>query len=97
MYTQCPDCRASFRVTAAVLQQAAGRVRCGGCGHAFNALERLSKAAPGGTDAGSGGNGRPLLLDAAFNEDSAAGSVRIEDTGVEWQVVEEGEERKSVV
>jgi predicted Zn finger-like uncharacterized protein len=82
MYTQCPECRASFRVTAAVLQQAAGRVRCGGCGHAFNALERLSGTAPGT-------GGRSLLDD--FDSLSSTDNVRIEDTGVEWQILEDEE------
>ena len=83
MYTQCPDCRASFRVTAAVLQQAAGRVRCGGCGYAFNALERLSEAPPD--------NGDKRGLPDDFDALSATDNVRIEDTGVEWQVVEDDE------
>ena len=46
MYTQCPDCSTAFRVTADVLKQAAGKVRCGGCGNAFNALEYLSESMP---------------------------------------------------
>lgn len=46
MYTQCPDCSVAFRVTAEVLRQAAGKVRCGGCGIAFNALEHLSELKP---------------------------------------------------
>ena len=46
MYTQCPDCGTSFRVTAVVLKQAAGKVRCGGCGNAFNALAYLSEDKP---------------------------------------------------
>ena len=46
MYTQCPDCGTSFRVTAVVLKQAAGKVRCGGCGNAFNALAYLSELKP---------------------------------------------------
>ncbi len=46
MYTQCPDCGTSFRVTAKVLKQAAGKVRCGGCGQAFNALAYLSETKP---------------------------------------------------
>ena len=46
MYTQCPDCGTSFRVTAVVLKQAAGKVRCGGCGNAFNALAHLSEIKP---------------------------------------------------
>jgi predicted Zn finger-like uncharacterized protein len=46
MYTQCPECDVAFRVTAKVLKQAAGKVRCGGCGIAFNALEHLSEEIP---------------------------------------------------
>lgn len=46
MYTQCPECGTAFRVTAEVLRQAAGRVRCGGCGNAFNALDFLSEEKP---------------------------------------------------
>jgi hypothetical protein len=33
-------------VTAVVLKQAAGKVRCGGCGNAFNALAYLSESKP---------------------------------------------------
>jgi len=46
MYTQCPECSVAFRVTADVLKQAAGKVRCGSCGIAFNALEHLSETKP---------------------------------------------------
>ncbi len=46
MYTQCPECGTSFHVTADVLKQAIGKVRCGGCGIAFNALEYLSEQKP---------------------------------------------------
>ena len=46
MYTQCPHCSTAFRVTAQVLKQAGGKVRCGGCGAAFNALEFLSEEKP---------------------------------------------------
>ena len=42
MFTQCPDCQTTFRVSAKLLQQAGGRVRCDGCGNAFNALESLA-------------------------------------------------------
>ena len=47
MYTECPECEVAFRVTADVLKQAAGKVRCGGCGVAFNALAHLSEEMPG--------------------------------------------------
>ena len=43
MYTQCPECGTSFRVTAEVLKMAGGKVRCGGCSSAFNALAYLSE------------------------------------------------------
>jgi predicted Zn finger-like uncharacterized protein len=46
MFTQCPECSTAFRVTAEVLKRAAGQVRCGGCGIAFNALEHLSEERP---------------------------------------------------
>lgn len=46
MFTQCPDCSTTFRVTADVLKQAVGKVRCGACGNAFNALEFLSENKP---------------------------------------------------
>ena len=49
MYTQCPDCSTAFRVSAEVLKQAAGKVRCGGCGNAFNALDYLSEQKPAPT------------------------------------------------
>jgi predicted Zn finger-like uncharacterized protein len=46
MYSQCPDCLARFRVTAAELRAAHGTVRCGRCGSAFDALARLSDTVP---------------------------------------------------
>jgi predicted Zn finger-like uncharacterized protein len=46
MYSQCPECQTRFRVTAEVLRAAHGTVRCGRCGSAFDALERLSDTPP---------------------------------------------------
>jgi len=46
MYSQCPDCQTRFRVTADALRAARGTVRCGRCGCAFDALERLSDFIP---------------------------------------------------
>jgi predicted Zn finger-like uncharacterized protein len=46
MYSQCPECHTRFRVTAEVLRVAHGTVRCGRCGNAFDALERLSDTVP---------------------------------------------------
>jgi predicted Zn finger-like uncharacterized protein len=41
VFTQCPECQTTFRVTAAMLRAAQGRVRCGRCSQVFNALESL--------------------------------------------------------
>jgi predicted Zn finger-like uncharacterized protein len=53
MFTRCPHCHTLFRVTAGVLAQAGGDVRCGRCGASFNALPHLSDDAPGGMKAGT--------------------------------------------
>ena len=41
MLTRCPACATHFRVTAEQLKARSGRVRCGECQHAFNALDAL--------------------------------------------------------
>lgn len=43
MYTQCPQCNTVFRIHTDQLSQARGQVRCGMCGHCFNALESLTE------------------------------------------------------
>jgi len=112
MYTQCPDCSTAFRVTATVLKQAAGKVRCGGCGYAFNALEYLSESMPEQPAANDveenlpelkpepleNDDGLPTSISAEQSAallktlDELAGSdIRIEDTGVEWRVLDEEE------
>ena len=111
MYTQCPDCSTAFRVTADVLKQAAGKVRCGGCGNAFNALAYLSESmpeqpAPVEADAAlpelqpesPPTDGLPVSISAEQSAallktlDELAGSdIRIEDTGVEWRVLDDDE------
>ena len=113
MYTQCPECGTAFRVTAEVLRQAAGKVRCGGCGNAFNALDFLSEQKPivpaptQFREAPAESEPEPPRLEAdeppeAISAersaallktlDELAGSdIRIEDTGIEWRVLDEGE------
>ena len=111
MYTQCPECGAAFRVTANVLRQAAGKVRCGSCRSAFNALDYLSEDKPATvvrTDSEPQlpeltpeptdeleSRAAPKTISAAQSAallkalDQLAGDdVRIEDTGVEWRVLE---------
>lgn len=115
MYTQCPECDVAFRVTAEVLKQAAGKVRCGGCGIAFNALLYLSEENPTTTRRADPApdntefNFRPpaeLEADTPPKSISAAQSaallktldqlagddIRIEDTGVEWRVLDPDED-----
>lgn len=46
MYTQCPTCRTLFRVTAAQLQAAGGKVRCGACHAVFHAPSHLRHVLP---------------------------------------------------
>ena len=93
MYTQCPECLTAFRVTAGLLQQASGRVRCGSCGQAFNALEHLSEEPPPVDDATEGesvtGPDAPDPLANTFTDLEEFDDIRIEDTGVEWRVVDE--------
>ena len=112
MYTQCPDCSTAFRVTADILRKAAGKVRCGGCGNAFNALEFLSESMPEQAPRKEPEDDLPELtpepLSAKKNVpasisaeqsaallktlDELAGSdIRIEDTGVEWRVLDDDE------
>jgi predicted Zn finger-like uncharacterized protein len=103
MYTQCPECDVAFRVTAEVLRQAAGKVRCGGCGIAFNALEHLSEEKPQPPistesepelpelEADSPPRAISAEQSAALLKtlDQLAGSdIRIEDTGIEWRVLD---------
>jgi hypothetical protein len=42
MFTQCPHCLAVYEPTPFLLARGRGRLQCGGCGHEFDALERLS-------------------------------------------------------
>jgi predicted Zn finger-like uncharacterized protein len=121
MYTQCPECEVAFRVTVEVLKQAAGKVRCGGCGIAFNALEHLSEEKPKATVRSDPepnlpeltpeepgkleADTRPKSISAKQSAallktlDQLAGEdIRIEDTGVEWRVIDDeddGSEAKS--
>ncbi len=43
LFTRCPDCDTTFRVTDEVLKKANGQVRCGRCASVFNALAELRR------------------------------------------------------
>ncbi len=86
MFTQCPDCQTTFRVSEEVLQKADGRVRCGGCGNAFHALKHLSQKDADQAEESDSDQNKQLLETL----DKIAGpEVRLEDTGTEWRVLED--------
>jgi len=104
VYTQCPECQTAFRVTVQVLQKAGGRVRCGGCGQAFSAIDHLSDKVPGtasnpssgsknaaSEDSGEDFEAKSKALLETLDELAGPQDVRIEDTGVEWRVLGEDE------
>jgi predicted Zn finger-like uncharacterized protein len=104
VYTQCPECQTAFRVTVQVLQKAGGRVRCGGCGQAFSALDHLSDKVPGtasnpssgskeaaGEDSGEDFEAKSKALLETLDELAGPQDIQIEDTGVEWRVLGEDE------
>lgn len=46
MYTQCPLCDTQYRISAAELKAALGKVRCAHCDSVFNALSHLTDTPP---------------------------------------------------
>jgi predicted Zn finger-like uncharacterized protein len=87
VYTQCPYCDLAFRVMAPDLSRASGRVSCAGCSRDFNALEKLTEDPP--AVAGVADDASSLL--DTLNEFAGGHEIRIEDTGVEWRVIDEDE------
>ena len=118
MYTQCPDCGISFRVTAVVLKQATGKVRCGGCGNAFNALAYLSESKPDPSERTEADGSLPELTPDPIDVESDASptsispeqsaallktldqlageNIRLEDTGIEWRVINDDEDDEQI-
>lgn len=45
LFTRCPDCETTFRITADALRKANGQVRCGRCARVFNAYNELRRRA----------------------------------------------------
>jgi predicted Zn finger-like uncharacterized protein len=91
MYTQCPHCDTAFRVTAPDLQRASGRVQCRGCGRDINALERLTEDPP---EAARTAETQSII--ESLEVLTGSHEIRIEDTGVEWRVVEDGEDEDAI-
>ncbi len=91
MYTQCPECHVAFRVTANILQQAAGNVRCGNCSTAFSAITYLSETMPAvrppDVQEKRSESESSRRLRESLDELTGPEDVRIEDTGIEWRVL----------
>jgi predicted Zn finger-like uncharacterized protein len=47
LFTGCPKCRTTFRVTTQQLQSSGGQVRCGFCSQVFDAFATLTAQEPG--------------------------------------------------
>lgn len=65
MLTRCPACVTTFRVTAEQIKLRAGRVRCGQCQHAFNALDTLIDEFASTPTAAPAPNTEPISAPAA--------------------------------
>src|SRR5688572_20066104 len=51
LFTRCPECETTFRVTDETLKKANGQVRCGRCASVFNAYTELQD--PGAKSSGA--------------------------------------------
>ncbi len=65
MHTRCPGCQAGYELTAALLAEASGVVRCGNCGKTFNTLSHLFDESPTEHAEPIRGGGMPPLLEHA--------------------------------
>lgn len=62
MFTRCPACAALFELTPGELAEAAGVVRCSGCGKTFNSLANLFDRQPDADEPPLRGQGMPPVL-----------------------------------
>ncbi len=74
LYTGCPKCRTTFRVTTQQLQASVGQVRCGFCGDVFDAFATLTAQEPR-ADAASAGEAAPVRESPATPPPPVPGSV----------------------
>lgn len=97
LYTRCPACETTFRVTEAALQQAGGKVRCGRCTHIFDAGDSLTDRLEDPDDAeatgaadidsravaddGPGDDDSEPVGDSAGDDDSERGGDTDDSTG----------------
>lgn len=80
MFTQCPECQTTFRVTAAMVRAAQGRVRCGRCKTVFDAMTFLMES--GATDpAGESAEEELTLEDEDIPESAMEFDLTDDDLG----------------
>jgi len=92
MYTQCQHCDTAFRVTAPDLQRDGGRMPCAACGRDFNALERLTEDPP---ELNREAEDTRSIIES-LEELTGPHEIRIEDTGVEWRVIEDDDSEAEI-
>lgn len=74
LFTRCPTCGTTFRITTEALQKAEGQVRCGRCSNIFNAHANLHEQADAGTAPAAPGRQN----EAPLPEAHAAPGARVE-------------------
>src|SRR5688572_19802683 len=60
LFTRCPECDTTFRVTDETLKKASGQVRCGRCASVFNAYSELQDPATKSPGSEARGRGRRI-------------------------------------
>jgi len=76
LFTRCPECTTTFRVSDEALQKANGQVRCGRCASVFNAVaEQVEGDAQTAHDAG---NGAQAIAAAPVETESEEIAARVE-------------------
>lgn len=76
LYTRCPHCETTFRVTTQQLQASGGQVRCGQCKQVFDAFATLTAQAPQSVVAEAGSPAPPVR---AAGKDAEGPAPRTKD------------------
>ena len=102
MFTDCPGCARQFRIRAAQLSAAGGRVKCGYCGRQFNALEHLQdKPLPtqvlSASESGQAKHTKPEPDTPAPNKAAAEGKKRPQDRSMVNRPLQHLQRRQSAM
>ncbi|MGW8367954.1 MAG: DUF3426 domain-containing protein [Gammaproteobacteria bacterium] len=80
LYTRCPECHTTFRITEVILHKADGQVRCGRCAHVFNAYESLRDALKSADDDAAGAKGSTAAGEADGLDEASDAAVETSDS-----------------